>query len=268
MDSNIQLQYLGYLKTPKLWNDNNIYNLQQLDWSPVNHKNIQLVLSKGIRLGKRVEQFVFHELKQLPNTTILAENLQIQLNKHTLGEIDTLLVINNKPVHLEIIYKFYLYDETVGETDLDHWIGPNRKDSLVEKLEKLKNKQLPLLYHTETLKYLHKYNIKIDKISQQVLFKAQLFVPFHSKKTDHKFINKACIIGFYLKKHDLALFKDCKFYMPSKANWLVDTHSQVPWQEYKAFIDKISPVLDKQTAPLIWIKQPNGEIDKVFIVWW
>jgi len=54
---------------------------------------------------------------------------------------------NNKPIHLEIIYKFYLYDPSIGLTQLDHWIGPNRRDSLVKKLTKLKQKQLPLLYH-------------------------------------------------------------------------------------------------------------------------
>ncbi|TYA59023.1 DUF1853 family protein [Formosa maritima] len=264
----LNLQYQGYLNTPNMWFGNAVYNLQQLEIEAINTSNFNEFIASNLRLGKRVEQFVFHELKHVTYISILAENLQIQQEKHTLGEIDALLLIDNKPVHLEIVYKFYVYDDSVGNTELDHWIGPNRKDSLVEKLVKLKNKQLPLLYHSVTLKYLENYNLEVEQISQQVFFKAQLFVPYLSEKTNYEWVNKDCIIGFYVNKEELIHFKDCKFYIPSKVNWLVESYPQVPWLEYSLFLEKVISILDEQTSPLVWIKHPNGEINKVFIVWW
>jgi len=264
----LNLQYQGYLNTPNLWFGKTIYNLEQLELASENSVGFNEVLPNNIRLGKRVEQFVFHELNQLPKVSIIVENLQVQQDKLTLGEIDSLLFINKKPVHLEIIYKFYVYDDSVGTTELDHWIGPNRKDSLVEKLKKLKNKQLPLLYHPETTKHLLKHDLKIDKIEQNVLFKAQLFIPYKFKHTEFYDINPACIIGFYIKKQELSEFNACKFYIPSKANWLLEIKTQSDWLSYKSFILKVSPILEKQTAPLVWIKRPNGQMNKCFIVWW
>ena len=90
--------------------------------------------------------FISHSSKD-KEIKILAENVQIQNEKTTVGEIDCILTTAKKPVHLEIIYKFYLYDKSVGTNELEHWIGPNRRDSLVSKLNKLKDKQLPLLYN-------------------------------------------------------------------------------------------------------------------------
>lgn len=264
----LNAQYQGYLKTPNLWYGNVIYNLEQLDMSIDGLESFDLPLPKNIRLGKRVEHFVFYELKQHPDVSVLAENIQIQQDKLTLGELDALLLFGDTPIHLEIIYKFYVYDASVGETELDHWIGPNRKDSLVAKLKKLKNKQLPLLYHSETQKFLKKHDLEVEKIEQKVLFKAQLFVPYRSKKTDYGLINKACIRGYYLKPEELQLFKDCKFYIPTKANWLVTAYTNVNWLVYVDFIAAVTTILDWQTAPLVWIKHPNGEMETCFIVWW
>ena len=269
----INAQYQGYLQTPNLWLGNAVYNLQQLELL----NNIQSLafhetLPKNIRLGKRVEQFVFHELKQFPEITIISENLQVQQEKHTIGEIDALLLINDKPVHLEIIYKFYVYDESIthfdGDQELAHWIGPNRKDSLLQKLDKLKDKQLPLLYHPDALKYLEKYTLDPKKIEQKVLFKAQLFVPFNKTIPACKLINPACIAGFSLKKEDLPQFKTSKFYIPTKADWLLEAYTEVTWLTYSSFMDTVTLILQGQTAPLVWIKRTNGEIYKSFIIWW
>jgi hypothetical protein len=101
------------------------------------------------------------------------------------------------------------------------------------------------------------------------LFKAQLFLPYQTEviTTDHG-INLACIRGYYLKKTQLEQFKTCKFYIPTKADWLIIPHVNVPWLDYKTFSEHLHPILDKQTAPLVWIKHPNGQIDVCFVVWW
>ena len=120
--------------------------LPQIKLNKQNINSTNLAVKQKLRLGHLVERFVSHELHYSKNIEVLAENIQIKQEKVTIGEIDCLLKYKQTPIHLEISYKFYLYDESVGASELEHWIGPNRKDSLIEKITKLKTKQLPLLY--------------------------------------------------------------------------------------------------------------------------
>jgi uncharacterized protein len=34
------------------------------------------------------------------------------------------------------------------------------------------------------------------------------------------------------------------------------------------FTPKIELLIQNKTSPLCWIKQPNGEVSKFFIIWW
>jgi hypothetical protein len=264
----IQLQYEGFLNTPVLWKGDNIYNLKQLELNPIPNAGFEGTITKNLRLGKRVERFVSNQLQQYSQISILTENTQIQNGTTTVGEIDFILQISQTPIHLEVIYKFYLYDETVGNSELDHWIGPNKKDSLVEKLTKLKNKQLPLLYNSYTIPLLKKLQLDFSKIEQEVYFKAQLFIPFHMENINFEYINTNCIKGFYIHYDDLEQFKLCKFHIPSKINWLQEIQINLNWLTYEKFSSKVISILNQETSPLCWMKKPNGEVIKFFITWW
>jgi len=268
MHNIINEQFHGAINTPNLWMENSVYNLQQSVLSKPTGIKFNQELPKNIRLGKRVEQFLFYQLMQEPQVSILGTNLQIQQEKHTLGEMDALVLIANKPVHLEIIYKFYVFDDSVETTELLRWIGPNKQDSLIQKLDKLKNKQLPLLYHPETSKYLEKFNLNAAEIQQQVIFKAQLFVPYNKPKPAFTLLNPACVVGHSIKKELLPQFKTSKFYIPRKENWLLEPHPQVDWLLYETFMEALNPILEDKTSPLVWIKQNNGELSKCFVLWW
>ncbi len=264
----IQLQYEGFLQTPLLWSSKEIFSLEQLNLSKKQVTIFEENIQKKLRLGKRVERFVCNELNQHKTITILKENIQIQDGNITIGEIDCLLKQQGKPIHLEIVYKFYLYDETAGSTELEHWIGPNRKDSLVKKLTKLKEKQLPLLFKPQTKLSLEKLKICANEIKQLVYFKAQLFVPYQQKHSAFKLINNNCINGFYIYFQELSQFLECKFHIPTKVNWLQETKTQVNWISFKKFKLAIEVFMQNKTSPLCWMKQPNGKIYKIFIVWW
>lgn len=242
--------------------------LEQLALLPIT-KLVHLQLPQHkLRLGHLVERFISNQLHQINNIKVLAENLQIKQAKQTIGELDVLLLQNNTPVHLEIVYKFYLYDETVGTNELEHWIGPNKKDSLVHKLNKLKTKQLPLLHNSETQQALKQFNISISTIKQYVHFKAQLFVPFQQGKTTYPFINNACIVGVYLNLVETIHFKDYLWYLPNKYNWLATPQLNVHWYPYEKAIAAIKTLLTNKRAPLCWVKTPNNELKKIFVVWW
>ncbi|MEE9430106.1 MAG: DUF1853 family protein [Melioribacteraceae bacterium] len=264
--NNTQAQYQGYLNTPLLWM-NPVFGLKQLKIPTKITSVFNETIPNNLRLGKRVERFVSHDFKQHETIDILIENIQIQNEKITIGELDCILKLDKEPIHLEIVYKFYLFDKKVGTTEFDHWIGPNRNDSLVAKLTKLKEKQLPLLYNPHTKPILDSLNLKIDDLKQFVCFKAQLFIPYQ-KEVKFTRLNKECVYGFYVHISEVIQFTDCKFYIPSKINWLLEVHTQVKWLTYSVFLDEIHQITKKKTAPLCWIKFPNGKLQKFFVVWW
>ena len=263
----IQQQYQGFLNTSLLWT-NNLEGLQQFVLPILSTSQFEGNITQNPRLGKRVESFVSCYLQQFEEIKILKENIQVQNNKITVGEIDCLLFKDNAPIHLEIVYKFYVYDASIGNSELEHWIGPNRKDSLQEKLDKLKDKQLPLLYKDECKSVLKELHFDINKVEQKVLFKAQLFVPFANQDVVFKQLNSDCVSGFYINIKELEQFTDCKFYIPAKLNWLVEVHSKVEWLHSSDFKEVAAKMLNQKTSPLCWVKQPNGEISKFFLVWW
>ena len=260
-----QIRFEGFLKTPTLWVSTNIHELKQFS---IEQKSIvfNLDIDNKQRLGKYVERFVSHQLANTEGISLIAENIQISKDKITLGELDFLINKNGKPIHLEVIYKFYLYDPTLK--GLDCWIGPNKKDSLVEKLNKLREKQLPLLYSKECEKYLKSISLQSADISQQVYFKAQLFVPFGMKKEVKSNINSNCIVGYYFKPHELIQFKEAKFYIPSKKDWLMIPHTNVSWMVYEKYFEESKNYLDRQFSPMCWMKTTTGELKKFFLIWW
>jgi len=263
----IQKRYEGFLNTSLLWKNDSVFGLTQFE-SNSESAQVELDIDDKLRLGKYIERFVSFELKQHDDISVLTENVQIQDGKRTLGELDCLLLKNNQPIHLEIIYKFYLYDSAVGETETEHFIGPNRKDSLIDKLTKLKEKQLPLLY-TETCKtYLEEFNLLAENITQCVYFKAQLFVPYSNKDIVLNTLNTDCVAGYYINRQELEHFETCKFYIPNKKDWLVIPHQHVSWMSFQLFQNKAKDYFKQQFSPMCWIKFKNGAVKKVFLVWW
>ncbi|KGL63302.1 DUF1853 family protein [Polaribacter sp. Hel1_85] len=266
-NKDLQKHYEGFLQTNCLWKDNVVYEILQFDIETKSTK-IDIDINEKLRLGKYIERLVSFQLEQEKDISILSENIQIQKEKITLGELDCIIKREEKPIHLEVIYKFYLYDSSVGNTEIEHFIGPNRKDSLVEKLTKLKEKQLPLLYSNECKSFLKTINLTSNKIEQQVYFKGQLFVPFSSKSLQLETLNQDCIVGFYINQKELLEFKNCKFYIPNKKGWIVIPHKNVNWLNYENFQILAQDYIQRKSAPLCWMKKQNGTLIKIFLVWW
>lgn len=264
----IQLQYEGYLNTPLLWKKS-IMNLEQLIIPKIENRLIAAIPSED-RLGKRVERFVSLEFSQNKEIKILAENVQIiNAKKVTLGELDCLMNWQGKDIHVEIVYKFYLYDENEGNTEIERWVGPNKKDSLIQKVEKLVTKQLPLIKKEETVSTLtNEYKIDVNKVIQNVYFKAQLFVPFEFTKKTYKLINNACIVGYYIHFSRLKELKASFFYLPKKIDWLVTPHLNVKWKPYEEIKEQIERSISYNVSTLCWLKSPTNDLSKIFIVWW
>lgn len=261
-----QQRFQGYQQTPTLWKEA-LLGLQQFQMSSSQLLSIDQKVDSKLRLGNYVERFVSFELSQDDSIQILKENVQIISNKTTLGEIDCLLLKHENPIHIEIAYKFYLYDPNVGDSFLEHWIGPNRRDSLLLKLNKIREKQFPLLYSPECQSLLEELKLDTSQVLQQTLLKAQLYVPYQSE-IDFSQLNPDCVYGFFIDNDRLNDFSDCKFFIPRKLDWLISPHAQVEWMNFTTAQQRILEFHQQKSAPLCWIKRPNGEIEKVFVIWW
>lgn len=259
----------GFQNTPLLWNNSEVYELEQLLINNISTHFSNNYKSKKLRLGKWVENFVSFQLQHDSHIKIIEENLQIKSNKITIGELDLLLLKDKHPIHLEIIYKFYLYDNTNNyANELSHWIGPNKNDALVYKLNKLKEKQLPLLHHPRTRHALEKYPFDINSIKQQVCFKAQLFLPYDDKDLNVSPINTSCVVGWYLNIERISELENFEFYIPEKLEWLCQPKENLNWLPFIEAKNKIDIYITNNRSPLCWLKNENNILQKCFITWW
>ena len=266
---NLNKHFLGYSNTPILWNSNRIEDLDQLMLSFIDCDPRRFSIDYGqMRLGKIIEQFVFIQLESHQSIQLIAKNLQVIQDKITLGELDCVFKYLEEYIHLEIVFKFYLYDDELGSTEIGNWVGPNQKDSFKFKLEKLKNKQLPILNHPKTEEILSGLSIHSKDISSKVLFKAQLFIPKYLDGKVFESINNDCIIGYYIGMAEFNKQNDCEFFMPNKLDWLIEPHIEVQWHTHKAFAPYLELEINQSRSPLCWIKKPDGILEKIFIVFW
>ncbi len=159
------------------------------------------------------------------------KNRQIANKNITIGELDFIIKEHDLFKHIELVYKFYLYRPTQEIAQISSWIGPNNKDSLVKKLTKLKEKQLPLLYASETQPILKDLNIPVEEIKQFTCFKAQLFTPWNSNTVHFDLINPEAIVGYWIPFSELSAAHQTGsvYYIPSKENWVIEAYTQVAW---------------------------------------
>lgn len=268
MDRSTLLRFKGCDNTPFLFNSDYFKDFKRIDLSS-KAISVDLITFKNQRLGKLVEEFVFFQLKQNKSVDWILENIQIQNDRKTIGELDAIYKFKGKLIHLEIVYKFYLYDTLKSYSNpLSYWIGPNRKDTLDYKLEKLKTKQFPLLFNKITQKQLLAQSINSTNITQNLCFKAQLFLPFNKSEIHIEPLNPECISGFYLSFSAISTFEQLEFYIPEKLDWLIIPHNNIEWIDYDSAIIYIEQQIRLKRSPLVWLKYSDTKLKKCFITWW
>lgn len=230
--------------------------------------DLDFALPTNLRLGHLVEKVVSKLIRASSNYEMIYENIQIKKDEKTIGEIDFIIerISSKQQIHLELAYKFYLLDPSISETFIKNWIGPNRNDSLFEKLEKLKNKQFPLLYKAVTanaLKYL-----KVDAIEQQLCLVASLYVPYDYKTRLPPEYQKA-VKGHYVNFETFVNQNSTenKYYLPFKKEWGIDPVSNKTWSDLASILEQLKTNLEEKQAPLCWQKK-GDKYFQFFIVWW
>lgn len=220
-------------------------------------------------LGKRAELFLKQAILQSKDYDLLASGIQLIAEGITHGELDFLLYshVENRFVHVELAYKLYLFDESASE-DLGNWVGPNKRDSLKLKLEKLKNFQFPKLYSPIAKKSLASLSIDPIQVVQKLYMPMQLYIPFGSgmeltcmqTSPEGEWLS---IDRFRKENWDGYLF-----FIPEKQDWFVNpTYGEV-WFELADVMPQITEIIALRRSPMIWIIVPSGIRKKLFITYW
>ncbi|CAL66721.1 DUF1853 family protein [Christiangramia forsetii] len=269
-------QFQGFLDTQDIFPKNHNTDITTFEFPEVDITNNliadleKLDHPRNSVLGKRMESFFEIAIKYSSRYELIDSNIQIIHNKQTLGELDFLIFDkhNSTPLHIELVYKLYVYDQTFPSEN-QRWIGPNRRDSFSMKLEKLKSKQFPLLYKPETSIYLNKLGLVSEEIKQQLCFKAQLFIPKNNKLDDRGNINPECYSGKWFKFKDFLKmnWQENLFHSPKKKNWSCDPGKNSDWMSQEELLQNIEFLFKENKAPLVWMKTKSS-IHSFFIVWW
>ncbi|TDD97461.1 DUF1853 family protein [Flavobacterium cellulosilyticum] len=231
-------------------------------------KELDFILPTNIRLGHLAEKIVSRLIQSSLNYTLVYENVQILEHQKTIGEIDFIIedIKKKQILHLELAYKFYLFDPNISSEGIHNWIGPNRNDSLIEKLDKLNTKQFPLLYHPCTALQLE--NIDVKTISQALCLLVSLFVPYDFKTKLDSDYQKA-IKGYYFNFETFNNLdtSDKLYFLPPKTAWGIDPSENKIWSDYNNIKEQLKKSIHEKQAPLCW-QQHQGTYMEFFIVWW
>ena len=273
MQDRILKQFHGYLATPSIWLNNDLFDYPIFQMNSAGNKSSskKIIAPKTSILGKRMEEFFRFYIENFSEEELVAYNEQIIQEKKTIGELDFLLKnpISEVISHIELVYKYYLYDPELSSNPISCWIGPNRKDFLIKKLERLTQRQFPLLYHPATAPLLKKLGVSPQEVVQKLCFKANLFLPF-SHDWHVPGFNPAAFQGYWMKEINFtsSKFGEAEFYSPQKQDWPVLPKHHLEWYSYAKFREIISTMLSQQQSPLVWMKTPDDSLHRFFIVWW
>lgn len=233
-------------------------------------QNSQIEIKENLMLGKRVEHYFKHYLENYTQFIITNENIQVFEGSKTIGELDYLLKKDAQVFHIELAYKFYLFDPNNSTEELENWIGPNKNDSLLKKVNKLANKQFPLLNTPQAKEVLQLPQSEIEKHQQQACLLGQLFIPENYKGHAFKDINPKAIRGYYLSYSVFYASNHTNqlYFVPKKQNWLVAPNQNTSWFTFEEIDRQLKTNLYQQKSTLLWSKQKNGKTQSMFITWW
>lgn len=183
-------------------------------------------------IGAYFESLWAFYLLSNPRYELLAKNLQANSNKRTEGEFDFIIWDNEKSVciHQEIAIKFYLgFDQENYHKFTDGkniWLGPQCKDRLDLKMDKMLNSQINLSTKNSGKQALKSVNIDTDttRIETQLVMKGYLFYPKNPTVVSPRFCNQNHLKGLWFTLDEFAAYiEESNFNawaMLTKAEWV------------------------------------------------
>ncbi len=261
----------AFYHTPPLWTHNQ-FGMEQFDFPQLDLTTFAASpIPAKLRLGHKMEH-VFEQLIGFSHDwKVLAKNLLVDEGKTRVGELDFILfnTTEHRCYHIELAYKFYVVDPTISEP-IHRLMGPNKRDMFFTKLDKLREKQFPLLSHGTLVPKLEGLAVDNNEITQQPCFKAQLFLPYGNAQVGIRPLNKKCVVGHWVRFDDFDSieFKEYEYYLPYKQEWVLPPEQERPYLSHFKTLLEVNLRMLKENAPMLWVKKPNGILEKLFVVWW
>lgn len=178
---------------------------------------------------------------------LLGRNIQVSENNVTVGELDMLLEdTHGNLVHLECAVKFYLAHRPVLG-DWRNWVGPNGRDRLDIKLQRLLNHQLTLPGHPAAQELLIAQGIDAKNIASRYFLRGMFFSHPDSAQSLPANSNPGCLTGRWLHRES---FKGQREGSPGwtalqKLDWLGGVDMR---QDRSLSVDRLPEMLVRDTG--------------------
>ena len=216
---------------------------------------------RSTRLGIRYETLWQFLYQQIDGCDILACNLPVRSTTRTLGEFDLLYRNNNASstqyIHQEMAVKFYL-GKPGSEGNWFDWIGPDQRDQLGAKMEKMFEAQIALSETSDGQRVLQEL-VGEQAWEQELRIQGYLFYPWnHTCKTPEN-SHPAHLRGDWLPSHQLNEYCQSlgseQFLIPPRQFWLA---LQAPFEKLKQHLPVYSfTELDKHaTQQMLQTQKP------------
>ncbi len=276
----IKKQQEGFLKTGSLftdrWFDSNRHYISSFQLPVLSDLSVPKVDEK-LPLGKRAEVYFKTLIEGSGRYSMLGEEIQLISEGITMGALDFLVRddVEQQNIHVELAYKVYLQDKSISDKDeFACWIGPNRKDSLADKLRKLWKRQFPILHDGFTQDKLKELGLP-DFYQQQLCLKAKLFISWTdwiSRKARDPFVLE-CLEGWWMTvdqfQNSTGMFEGVQFYIPTKHDWMIrpEANLELEWFDFEELQRRVVEQVVAKNSPMIWLKR-EGRVESFFVVWW
>ena len=223
--------------------------LRDLDSNPELVDELESIYETMLPLGKQFEQFVLFWFRHSPHIHLIAHGVQLEGESSTAVEIDFLIKDWNGDILLiETALKYFM---VTGERKAENCIGPNAKDTLIGKLEKVATKQLNLEF-PPLKSYLSANSLKSAK--PFLIMKGELFYTNTEKHRfgDSTFFNRA-------------FFSGKRWIFPSKTDWMGPYQKEIgsiPVYESEGAFTRLNEILveTKRSTFLAEVDLSNNKI--------
>lgn len=179
------------------------------------------------RLGFYFERLYEVLLSDLLGWDILLKNAQIQSNGRTLGELDFIVQnpIDDRIEHHEIAIKYYLGVPRGSHEAL--WYGPNARDRLDLKSDRLINHQSRRTHQPETLQLLKRHGIT-GPITARVFMPGYLFYPLNEPISAPGSAPSNHLYGWWAYASEVTKADTANWVLLQKPHWVG------PWHQSEA----------------------------------
>lgn len=168
-------------------------------------------------MGKYFEQLVFFILARDERYEIILQNHQIVEEKTTVGEIDLIVrdAVSDKLEHWEIALKFYL--QSTASAEQTAMLGPNAKDNLARKINKLIEHQMTLSSHPQIQRLLNG-----QSIDSKLFIKGQFFYHLKNETVTTTDSNPQHDSGYWCfhSEFETMLSDELKWTIVDKPDWI------------------------------------------------